>query len=86
MLVQLKSIQGADTRLEKTLEQLHQLQAQSMAQGEALRDYRIEIARLTGQLQSSQTSLHALISERDIVFAELKNIRGTCGELSNLVA
>lgn len=84
--VQLKSIQGADERLGKTLEQLHQLQSQNLSQGEALRDSRSEASRLASQLQASQASLHSLISERAVVFAELRNISSTCGELADLVA
>jgi predicted nuclease with TOPRIM domain len=81
----LKSTQGADERLTKTLEQLHQLQGQNIDQANELKKVRTENTRINDEVRELHDHLRNLLAERLMVFSELDRINATCSELHNLV-
>lgn len=78
-------MQGADDRLTKTLEQLHQLQGQTMDQSAELKRVRAENARMVSEMHELRDHLRSMLAERVVVFSELERINATCSELHNLV-
>eukprot|EP00026_Physarum_polycephalum_P001780 Phypoly_transcript_01782.p1 GENE.Phypoly_transcript_01782~~Phypoly_transcript_01782.p1 ORF type:complete len:462 (+),score=64.18 Phypoly_transcript_01782:146-1387(+) len=85
LLWQLKSTQGADERLTKTLEQLHQLQSQNIDQANELKKARTENSRINDEIRELHDHLRNLLAERSVVFSELDRINATCSELQKLV-
>jgi cell division protein FtsB len=81
----LKSVQGADERLAKALEQLHQLQGQNIEYASELKRARMENTRMNEEVRELRDHLKNLVAERAVVFSELDIINATCSELHNLV-
>jgi chromosome segregation ATPase len=71
LLWQLRTLQGADEKISKLLEQLHQLQTQNLEQNRELRE--------------TQNKLEYLLDERSHVFSELSKMGMTCEELIDVV-
>ena len=84
-VLQLKSTQGADERLAKTLEQLHLLQGQNIDQTSELKKVRNENTRMAEEVRELHDHLRGLVAERVMVFSELDRINSTCSDLHSLV-